>query len=209
MKLKIVITILTFQTLISCNNSKTKENNSTNKKSKSEFVSTDGKNANRDLLQSANLTINILNSENLEKLKEVTDSTIGVLFYPYGNIDKTKAQNLTITELSALFKNNSQIIWGIEDGTGEPIKLNAKQYFEKYVNDRNYSKADTIKTNDIVQIGNLTNNIKDVFPNADFIEYFVTHKTNNELDWKALRLVFKKLGQNYILVGIIHNQWTS
>ncbi|MNW11118.1 hypothetical protein D3C71_2084880 [compost metagenome] len=44
----------------------------------------------------------------------------------------------------------------------------------------------------------------------DFVEYHITgiDPSVEEMDWRSLRLVFEKIGEDHALVGIIHDQWT-
>ncbi|MEO1438495.1 MAG: hypothetical protein AAFV80_23350, partial [Bacteroidota bacterium] len=59
--------------------------------------------------------------------------------------------------------------------------------------------------------GNLRNNIPKVYPEAQFVEFFVSGKNGaySGFDWRVLRLVFEEEGGEWKLVGIVHSEWTS
>jgi Domain of unknown function (DUF4377) len=150
-----------------------------------------------------------LQSNNFGALDSFVSKDAKLLFSPYGFID-SGAQKLSVQELVQAQKDNTLINWGVADGTGDAINLTVEGFFKKYVNDKNYIMADTTKINSNVVIGNSLNNLKQAFPDAEFIEYFCKGSAkNNEMDWGALRLVFKKENGKMYLVGVIHNQWTS
>lgn len=133
-----------------------------------------------------------------------------LLFSPYGFIDSVAAKRLTAADLKAAATSKEKMKWGDYDGTGEPIRLTVEEYFAKFVNNKMYMKGDSISVNKSVTSGNTINNLKDVFPNHDFVEYYVkgTEKYA-DMDWGALRLVFKTVGDKTYLVAVVHDQWTS
>jgi len=54
------------------------------------------------------------------------------------------------------------------------------------------------------------NNVKEAYPGCMFIEFLIPEidPQFEGLDWRALRLVFKKENDKLYLTGIIHNEHT-
>lgn len=132
----------------------------------------------------------------------------GVRFSPYATIsENNKLIHLYDVNLSEL------INWGNYDGSGEPISLNFHQYTERFVVDVDYLNPSIAKKSiDKVQgNGNSINNLESFYEGKSFVEYF-NDGINPEYqgnDWTALRLVFEKIGEHYLLIGVIHDQWTT
>ncbi|WP_443945211.1 hypothetical protein ACJVDH_20190 [Pedobacter sp. AW1-32] len=133
----------------------------------------------------------------------------GVRFSPYGYIDPTH-KHILGKDFSEAIAKNWTLTWGHYDGSGEAIKLKVKPYIEQYIYNADYLNADEKSFDDFIGKGNTINNLKESYPNLHFIEYYFKGKDekNKGLDWTSLKLVFKKLENQYYLVAIIHDQWT-
>jgi hypothetical protein len=133
-----------------------------------------------------------------------------LLFSPYGFIDTSEVQQFTPALMAKMNKSKQKIVWGTQDGTGDKIKMTAKDYFNRYVVNKMYMKADTIRANQSVKIGNSINNVAQIFPNCDYVEYFCKGTEQyGEADWGILRLVYKTISGKKYLVAVIHDEWTS
>ena len=106
-------------------------------------------------------------------------------------------------------QKNKTLNWGYYDGSGEPIMLTPKDYFQRFVYDGNYVNPEKLGINKVITQGNSVNNIKEVYKEADFTESFISESVKNQgLDWKSVKLVFKQENGKYYLVAIVHNEWT-
>lgn len=134
----------------------------------------------------------------------------GVRFSPYSYINVKTDVVMEPEVLKNALALSRTFVWGSYDGSGEPIDLPFGQYFEKFVYDKDFLQAPVIKYNEIIGQGNTINNLKEVYPDAEFAEYhFPGFDAQYEgMDWESLRLVFEKENGNYVLVGIIHDGWT-
>ena len=135
----------------------------------------------------------------------------GVLFSPYAYIDTKTAKKLSRATFKQLITAHSAVNWGSYDGSGEPIKLTAQQYIEKFVYNADYLHAEKIAYNQFIGKGNSLNNLEKIYPKHPFIEYYFSgfDKKYGGMDWSSLRLVFKQYQSNYYLIAIVHDQWTS
>lgn len=131
-------------------------------------------------------------------------------FSPYEYIDTGSDIVLSTEEVSNALSISRSYTWWTADGSGEPIDLGIGQYFEKFVNDADYANAPEVSYNTSTQRGNTTNNIAQVYTNAQWVEfYFSWFDAQYEgIDWKSLKLVFENIGGQWYLIGIVHWAWT-
>jgi hypothetical protein len=134
----------------------------------------------------------------------------GVRFSPYSFINAESDVVLTPIVLKNAPILSRTFVWGSYDGSGEPIDLPFGQYYEKFVYDQDFMNAPQIKYNEMIGSGNTVNNLKLVYPDAEFVEYHFPgfDKQYEGMDWESLRLVFEKKDGLYYLVGIVHDGWT-
>ncbi len=135
----------------------------------------------------------------------------GIRFSPYGYVDTL---NDVVMDKATLLKytgeNPPAISWGSYDGSGEKIIMSFPAYINRFVYDVDFLHAPQIKLNGFIGKGNSMNNLENIYPGAEFVEYHFPgfDKKYEGMDWRSLRLVFKKMGKRYYLLGIIHDQWT-
>ena len=88
--------------------------------------------------------------------------------------------------------------------------MTISQYFETYVFNTDYTKAPQIGVDQIMMGGNALENLTEAYPNCRFIDFCFPQldAANQGLDWCSLKLVFEPGETNWLLVGIIHSQWT-
>jgi hypothetical protein len=164
---------------------------------------------NKDSLLSStgNKVLSILKNKQYDSLvKYFSDS---VHFSPYGFIGSGE-QTLTAGNFTKLLSDNRKVNWGAFDGSGDPIILTLQQYFEKFVYPADFLKAEKWAIDSFIKTGNSLNNLKKVYPGSRFIEYHFSgfDKDYAGVDWVSLRLVFKEWNNEYLLVAIVHDQWT-
>lgn len=100
-------------------------------------------------------------------------------------------------------------LWGAYDGTGEPILLTTMEYFKKFVYDKDFANASQISYNALLGSGNTLENQFQVYSDSIIVEYYLPGDPKYEgIDWSSLRLVFNNYGNDWYLIGVIHNEWT-
>ena len=134
----------------------------------------------------------------------------GLRFSPYGYVDTAQSMVLSKNDLLSLMKNQDAIVWGFQDGTGAPITLGIEKYFDRYVYDKDFLQAKEFAVNKYLGHGNSLKNIKDVYPDADFTEFYFPGEDPKYggMDWRSLRLVFKKINNRHYLIAVVHDEWT-
>lgn len=133
----------------------------------------------------------------------------GVRFSPYAYVDVAQDRVLDRSALEALWTDERIHTWGSFDGSGDPIQMTAAQYVDRFVRDRDFSKATVITVNNRRARGNTADNSAEVYPRGTIVEYYVEPSEGQaEMDWAALRLVFERHEGEWRLVGVIHDEWT-
>ncbi|MOA34031.1 hypothetical protein D3C78_1553760 [compost metagenome] len=102
--------------------------------------------------------------------------------------------------------------WREFAGSGELIELTYSDYHKRFVYDADFIKDAEIALNKGLGESTTINNLNEVYPKEsyDFVEYYIDgiDPAVEGMDWRSLRLVFEKMGDDRALVGIIHDQWT-
>lgn len=159
----------------------------------------------------ASAVLNALKFHDMVTFSLYADPEKGVRFSPYGHINAETDIIFSADEIKSIYNNESEIInWGVYDGSGLPIDLTFKEYYEKFIFDHDYLTAEQTAIDEIIGTGNTINNIKEVYPDGKFIEYYFSgfDPQYEGMDWASLRLVFEKFEDEWKLVGVIHDQWT-
>ena len=162
------------------------------------------------LISTALEVVQVIKDEDMVALSTYIHPTQGVRFSPYGYIDVPTNQVFTIAQVPGLMTNPQILTWGSYDGTGDPIDLSFADYFEEFVYDEDYVNPHMIGNNVLIGTGNTLNNIANVYPNGEFIEFHFTgfDPQYEGIDWSSLKLVFEEDNGTWYLIGIIHDQWT-
>ena len=162
-------------------------------------------------LARANQLIALIHDENWEAIaSDFVAANRGVRFSPYASVRVDKDVTLTAIVLKKAFASPTVYTWGDYDGSGMAIKLTFAKYVEKFVNDADYPNADVIGNNTVIGTGNSKNNVTTAYPKAKFVEYHFKgfDPQYGGMDWKSIRLVLEPIEGKWMLVGIIHDQWT-
>ncbi len=164
-----------------------------------------------DVIKDAgNKALSALKNEDYKALSKFFSEKNGVLFSPYGHIEPAHAKVLKAKDFLESIQKNWILTWGNYDGTGDPIQLTVKEYLSKFVYNADYLNAERIAINETIGQGNSLNNLQEIFPSAEFIEYhFNGFDTKYQgMDWRSLRLVFENEHGKLRLIAIVHDQWT-
>ncbi|MGN9163773.1 hypothetical protein ACTNDY_00610 [Tissierellaceae bacterium HCP3S3_D8] len=155
-------------------------------------------------------TMEVIKNRDMDKLSTVVHPTKGIRFTPYPYVEIDSDQIFQREQLTSALKSSQTYTWGNYDGSGEPIKLTFKDYYDRFVYDEDFANPQLIGNNIIVGQGNTEENVVKAYPNGKFIEfYFSGFKSEyGGADWRSLKLVFEQEEGTWYLVGIIHGEWT-
>ncbi|WP_051250531.1 hypothetical protein [Paenibacillus harenae] len=143
------------------------------------------------------------------ELAEYAHPDKGLLFSPYAHIDTATAKVFPAAGLPGM-SDETVYSWGSFDGSGEPIELTFKQYYEKFVYDQDFMEPDEVGVNEIKGTGNAAVNIQEVFPEGFLMDYYFSgfNAQYEGMDWESLILVLEESNGAWFVSAIVHSQWT-
>ena len=165
---------------------------------------------NADMTMLAYRVLEYVKDDDYVALSHVVHPEYGVVLSPYATINLATDRRFSAEEVAGFGTDSSVYVWGVYNGRGEPIELTPAEYIEKFVPAEDFLNAKTIGINQIVRSGNALENITDVFPNVQFIDFHISADDSaDELDWSSLRLGFEEYNGYYRLITIVYSTWTA
>lgn len=156
-----------------------------------------------------------LKNKSMAGVVDYVNSDKGLDLKPFYSSNSDNGRNISKQDLPMFFNDPKEYLWGYEDGSGLPMKSTNAKYFDSRVYSMDFLNADETSYNTEVSKGNnlpLKSVLEAEYPgsNIRFIEYYFvgTDPQYEGMDWQALALVFEKVGDNWFLISILHNQWT-
>jgi hypothetical protein len=156
------------------------------------------------------------NDEILQSLKNKDYKTFaswihpekGIRFSMYAFVDLKEDKHFSKADFEKYQPTKTLFTWGAEDGSGDPYKATINDYLGKWVFSRDFT-ASKYTLNTFTGGGNSMNNLKEIYPKADFTENYMkgTEKYGG-MDWKTVRFVFEEYQDQYYLVAVVNDQWT-
>jgi len=144
-------------------------------------------------------------------LSSIVHPDLGVVFSPYATVNFSTNKRFSAEQVSMFATDSTAYVWGIYDGSGEPIEMTPSSYFAEFVFSRNYCESTIIGVNRIIKSGNALENITEMFPGVKFVEFHIPGGEKDsleELDWGSLRLGFEELDGRLWLTVIQNSRWT-
>lgn len=135
--------------------------------------------------------------------------TRGVRFSMYAYVNP-ETDKVFSREQFAQYLQKPQIrfTWGERDGSGEPLVIPLPEYLETWVDAKKFNEAH-ITINNTESRGNMINNVKDIYPKLDVVDFYYKGTDEYEgIDWRGMRLVFDDYQGKRYLIAIINDQWT-
>ena len=165
---------------------------------------------NTRLAERAGQVLEALKGEDFSALSTMISPQNGLTFTPYSTVDPERDLCLTARQVAGLGADDTVYVWGLQDGSGEPIKLTGREYFAQYVFNADYTQAPYLSIDKVQISGNAMENVAEIYPEARFVEYYFP-ELDPEMegyDWCSLKLVFEVWQNDWYLIGLIHGQWT-
>jgi len=162
------------------------------------------------LLLTALTLAELIGDEDFEAVAQYVDPVNGVRFSPYGYVDVTTDRVYAAQDLETAMQDQTVYNWGAFDGTGDPIDMDFDDYYDRFIYDHDFANPHMIGNNTVIGTGNTLVNISQVYPNASFVEFHFTgfEPMYEGMDWRSLRLVLEEQNGDWVLLGIIHDEWT-
>lgn len=149
-------------------------------------------------------------AEIMQEFGKLIHPVKGVQVTPYTHISLDSDMVFAAEEAPFLCNDSTIYDFGAYDGSGEPIRMTASEYFGTFIYDHDYANAEVIRWNQVVDRGGIIDNARDIYPDGQVVEYYFSgfDPQYGGMDWSALRLVFEQYKGSWYLVAIIHDQWT-
>lgn len=162
--------------------------------------------------EAASTVMNALRNKDMNQLAAWVHSEKGLRFSPYAHVDTKNDLVFSKDEVEGLMKDSTKRVWRTFAGSGDLIELTFADYYKRFIYDADFIQTAEIAVNKGLGQGTMINNLNEVYPKEkyDFVEYHIEgiDPSVEGMDWRSLRLVFEKIGEDHALVGIIHDQWT-
>jgi hypothetical protein len=142
-------------------------------------------------------------------LASLAHPTKGVRFAPYPFLRATDL-TLSAAQLATAFSDPTKHTWGITDGKGDPIILTFAEYSGVFIYARDFAASSQTAYNRTIGSGNAIDNTASVFPDAVLFEAYDPGPDPRlkDVQWQCLRLLFERSGDRWLLVGVVHGEWT-
>lgn len=137
----------------------------------------------------------------------------GVRFSPYSYVEPEEHVTLSAEELRSVGHGEEEVrTWGHHDGSGEPIEMTVREYFDRFVYDVAYLEEGEVAVDERQGTGSSLDNASDVYPDGRIVEFHIpgSDPRYGGMDWRSLRLVFERAegDDGWTLIGVIHDEWT-
>jgi hypothetical protein len=132
----------------------------------------------------------------------------GVRFSMYGYINPARDKKFSLSDFRKYVYSNTKFTFGERDGSGDIYVVSIKDYLAKWVFKRDFTTGQYL-LNHFRGEGNSLNNLKEIYPGADFTEnYIAGSEKYSGMDWNSLRLVFEEFNGRYYLIAVVNDEWT-
>jgi hypothetical protein len=162
------------------------------------------------LVKVAERVLDAIKARDFSRLSSFVHPGDGVRFSAYGYIDTNHSQVLSAKQVNLMGQQQRVVNWGRYDAGDRSIKMNINGYFSRFVYDADFLHAEKKNVNEFIGFGNSLNNLKEIYPDCDFTEFYFSgfDPKYEGMDWRTLRLVFRTEKGYPYLVAIIHDEWT-
>lgn len=145
-------------------------------------------------------------------LSQIAHPEYGVVFSPYATVMLSTDKCFQAEQIAAFKDDNKLYVWGLYNGSGEPIELTVADYFNEFVFNRDYTSASVIGINRIVRSGNALENLTDIFPDVQFVDFYIPGGEKDSAEdctWNSMRLGFEEYEGSLRLTVILHSEWAE
>lgn len=160
--------------------------------------------------------LKLANDEVLKALKDKDYTAFASLIHPqkgirfsmYAFVNLKEDKHFSKADFEKYQPTKTLFTWGTQDGSGDPYKATVNDYLGKWVFSKDFTTSQ-YSLNKFIGGGNSLNNLKEIYPKADFTENYIkgTEKSSN-MDWKTVRFVFEEFEGKYYLIAVVNDQWT-
>jgi len=164
---------------------------------------------NAEMISLAYKVLEYIRDDDFTSLQHLIHPDLGVTFSPYATVNLSTNRQFTSSQISRLNTDTNIYVWGVFNGSGEPIELTPADYFARFVSAAEFINAPDIGVNQIIRSGNALENITETFPDIRFVDFHISRgEPTDETDWSSLRLGFENYNGNLRLIAVVYSSWT-
>lgn len=164
--------------------------------------------SNQELIDKSYSVLSYIRKRDYLSLARLVHPEYGIYFSPYSNINLTSNQWFSPDMLAIIDKVEEPFVWGVYDGSGEPISMTAEEYFSRFVYDRSFISAPVITVDRVAKSGNSLENTTELFPGCRFVDFYIPAESEETQNWSLLRLIYEEHDGALYLVAIVHSEYT-
>jgi hypothetical protein len=176
-------------------------------KEKKDIIANFNPKENFPLLNTACSVLRVIQNRDYETLSGYVDPNQGLTFTTFSTVDRETDLTFTKAQVAGFAKDTEKYNWGVVPGSGDLLTMTAEEYFSGYVFHVDYTQATRIGIDKVNITGNALENVSEAYPDCRFVEFTYPGSGQGQ-DWSSLKLVFSHDQSMWMLVGIIHGQWT-
>ncbi|WP_157796495.1 hypothetical protein [Bacillus sp. FJAT-45037] len=170
---------------------------------KEEIISTEDQ-----LLGKSDTLLRALETFDWKLIAQHTHEKFGLTFSFFAALGSDERNELHFTKEQVKHLGDGvDYIWGYDNGDQE-FKMSPNEYVQNYLfkhhGNRPIVYHQVTYNESVVQSGGILNTIHDNFPEAIYVEYYA-EPTEIEMDWQAVRLVYKRADDNWRLTAIVRD----
>ena len=155
-----------------------------------------------------NEILTALKSKDYDRFSQFIHPEKGLRFSMYAYVQPEKNKHFSQKDFSRYISLPTKFTWGEKDGTGDLLVISLENYLQQWIFKRDFTQSQ-FYLNEFKGKGNSLNNLKKIYPEADFTENYIPGSEKySGMDWNALRFVFEKFQDEYYLVAVINDEWT-
>lgn len=149
-----------------------------------------------------------LKEKQFDNVSTYADPAGQLSFSPSAYID-SGAKAFATGTIAGLWNDQAIYHWGMAEGSGDSILLTFKNYYSKYIYNRDFANAPTIEFN-AIRRGNTTatTNFDSVYPSSGHVDFYFPNTSSDKFDWNTLRLIFINKGGQWYLRHILHEGYS-
>jgi len=165
--------------------------------------------AHADMTMLAFDILEYIKDDDFVALSRIVHPEYGVILSPYATINLSTDRWFNADQIALFGTDTSVYVWGVYNGSGEPIVLTTSEYFSQFVPAALHMKSPILGINQIVRSGNALENMIDIFPDIQFVDFHIPGGEQiEELEWSSLRLGFEEYEGHLRLMAIVYSKWT-
>lgn len=148
-----------------------------------------------------------LKNKNYRAFSDYIHPEKGVRFSMYAFVNPVEDKHFSKADFQKYQPSKTIFTWGSRDGSGEIYKATINTYLAEWAFKKDFTKSE-YSLNTFLAGGNSLNNLKEIYPDADFTENYISgSKKYGGMDWNALRFVFEEVNGRYYLIAVINDEW--